>query len=40
MLYSSFTLSQVQSQFGLKVEKGVFFGDVPSLIPRQRVKER
>jgi hypothetical protein len=39
MAYSSFTLSQVQSQFGLKVDKGVFFRDVPPLIPRQRTIE-
>jgi hypothetical protein len=39
MTYSSFTLSQVQSQFGLKVDKGVFFRDVPPLIPRQRMIE-
>ncbi len=39
MAYSSFTLSQVQSQFGLKVDKGVFFSDVPPLIPRQRTIE-
>jgi hypothetical protein len=39
MAYSSFTLSQVQSQFGLKVDKGVFFRDVPPLIPRQRMIE-
>jgi hypothetical protein len=39
MAYSSFTLSQVQSQFGLKVNKGVFFRDVPPLIPRQRTIE-
>jgi hypothetical protein len=39
MAYSSFTLSQVQSQFGLKVDKGVFFHDVPPLIPRQRTIE-
>jgi hypothetical protein len=36
MPYSSFTLSQVQEKFGLNVNKGVFFGDLPSLIPRQR----
>jgi hypothetical protein len=39
MAYSNFTLSQVQSQFGLKVDKGVFFRDVPPLIPRQRTIE-
>jgi hypothetical protein len=39
MAYSSFTLRQVQSQFGLKVDKGVFFRDVPPLIPRQRTIE-
>ncbi len=39
MAYSSFTLSQVQSQFGLKVDKGVFFRDVSPLIPRQRTIE-
>ena len=39
MPYSSFTLSQVQSQFGLKVEKGVFFHDVGTLPPRQRTIE-
>jgi hypothetical protein len=39
MAYSSFTLSQVQSQFGLKVDKGVFFRGVPPLIPRQRTIE-
>ncbi len=39
MAYSSFTLSQVQSQFGLKVDKGVFFSDVPPLSPRQRTIE-
>lgn len=37
MPYSSFSLTQVQSQFGLKVEKGAFFTQVPPLIPRQRV---
>ncbi len=36
MPYSSFSLSLVQEQFGLKVEKGVFFRDLPPLIPRQR----
>lgn len=39
MAYSSFTLSQVQSQFGLKVDKGIFFRDVPPLTPRQRTIE-
>jgi hypothetical protein len=39
MPYSSFSLSQVQSQFALKVEKGAFFSEVPPLIPRQRVLE-
>lgn len=36
MPYSSFTLSQVQEKFGLKVQKGVFFEDLPPLAPRQR----
>jgi hypothetical protein len=33
MPYSSFSLSQVQRQFDLKVVKGVFFDDVPTLTP-------
>jgi hypothetical protein len=33
MPYSSFSLLQVQRQFDLKVIKGVFFGDLPKLIP-------
>jgi hypothetical protein len=34
MPYSSFTLAQVQRQFGLNVIKGVFFKDLPVLTPR------
>jgi hypothetical protein len=34
MPYSSFTLAQVQRQFGLNVIKGVFFKDLPVLPPR------
>jgi hypothetical protein len=33
MPYSSFSLSQVQRQFDLKVVKGVFLDDVPTLTP-------
>jgi hypothetical protein len=36
MPYSSFTLSQVQEKFDLKVEKGIFLHDLTPLIPRQR----
>jgi hypothetical protein len=34
MPYSSFTLAQVQRQFGLNVIKGVFLKDIPVLTPR------
>jgi hypothetical protein len=33
MPYSSFSLSQVQRQFALKVAKGIFFADIPKLTP-------
>jgi hypothetical protein len=34
MPYNSFTLAQVQRQFGLNVIKGVFFKELPVLTPR------
>lgn len=37
MAYSDFTLDRVKQQFGLNINTGVFFTDLPKLVPRERL---
>lgn len=37
MAYSDFTLDRVKQQFGLNINTGVFFADLPKLFPRERL---